>query len=50
MPEMIAALICREMGWTWEEYERQPSWFVKIISEMIRAESEQTEKNAKKDG
>ncbi len=47
---MIAALICREMSWTWDEYQQQPSWFVKIISEMIRAESEHTEKNLKTNG
>jgi hypothetical protein len=47
---MVAALVCREMGWTWQEYQSQPSWFAKIVSEMIRAESEQLEKNAKKNG
>jgi hypothetical protein len=38
--EQVAALICREFGWTWEEYRNQPAWFIDIILEMLKAESE----------
>ncbi len=46
-PEMIAALICREMGWTWQEYQNQPAWFVDIIVEMLKAEGEEVGKRLK---
>ena len=38
----LAALICREMKWTWEEYQSQPSWFVDNIFEMLKAEASAT--------
>jgi len=37
--EMIAALICRETGWTWQEYGDQPAWFIDVVLEMLKAES-----------
>jgi cytochrome bd-type quinol oxidase subunit 1 len=37
---MLAAIICREFGWTWQEYEKQPSWFIDIILKMMQAENE----------
>jgi hypothetical protein len=42
--EQIAALICREFSWTWQEYENQPSWFIEIILEMLKAEAEEMKK------
>jgi len=38
---MIAALICREMKWTYQEYQNQPSWFIDIIRALLKAESEE---------
>lgn len=46
---MIAAMVCREMGWTWQEYEAQPAVFIEIIIEMIRAENKEIERRSKKD-
>jgi len=43
-PEMLAAIICREMKWTFEEYQNQPSWFIDIILEMLQAESAEAKK------
>jgi hypothetical protein len=37
--EMITALICREFKWTYSEYEKQPSWFIDLIVQMMRAEA-----------
>jgi hypothetical protein len=45
--EQIAALICREFGWTFEEYQNQPSWFIDIILEMLKAEAEEIKKRMK---
>jgi len=33
-------MVCHEMGWTWQEYEAQPSWFVDIVVGMLHAEGE----------
>jgi hypothetical protein len=45
--EQVAALICREFGWTFEEYQNQPSWFIDIILEMLKAEGEEIRKRMK---
>jgi hypothetical protein len=37
---MVAALVCREMKWDWEQYQSQPSWFITIIVELLKAEAE----------
>ncbi|MBI4119239.1 MAG: hypothetical protein HY456_00140 [Parcubacteria group bacterium] len=44
---MLAAILCREMGWTWEEYENQPSWFIDTIATMLKAEGEEIKRRAK---
>jgi hypothetical protein len=44
---MVAALICREMGWTWQEYQNQPAWFIDIVLEMLKAEAEELKKKIK---
>lgn len=28
------------MGWTYEDYQSQPSWFVFMLLELFRAEAE----------
>lgn len=37
---MVAALVCREYGWTYEDYEAQPSWFIEAILFMLQQEAE----------
>ncbi len=44
---MKAALICRKFGWTWQEYESQPDWFVDEIVMMFSAEAEENERRNK---
>jgi hypothetical protein len=41
-----AALVCREYGWTWQEYQSQPTWFVKTILSMLREEAEEANRRA----
>ncbi len=41
------ALICREFGWTFEEYQKQPSWFIDVILEMLKAGGEEMKKRMK---
>jgi hypothetical protein len=45
--EMVAAMICREMKWTLEEYESQPTTFIDTIIEMLKAESAEIKKKNK---
>lgn len=45
--DMVAALVCREYAWTFEEFQAQPSWFIDIILSMLQTEAEQS--NRKKD-
>lgn len=45
--EMIAAIVCREMGWTKSEFDEQPATFVDTIVEMLRAEGKAMERRAK---
>lgn len=44
---MIAAIICREMKWTWQEYQEQPAFFVDTLITMLQAESRQVNKELK---
>lgn len=37
---MIRALLCREMHWTWQEYDDQPVHFIQVLLAMLHAESE----------
>jgi len=35
---MLAALICKEYGWTREQYLDQPAYWLDIITSMLQAE------------
>ena len=35
---MIRVLLCREMGWTYQEYDEQPVHFVMILLTLLQAE------------
>jgi len=37
---MIAAALCREMGWTYDEYLSQPLPFLWALTGMLKAENE----------
>lgn len=45
---MLAAVICREMKWTWQEYQDQPAFFVDALLSMLQAESKQLDKETKR--
>lgn len=44
---MLAALICREFKWTWQEYMDQPQPFLDTIMEMLNAEGMEGERRQK---
>lgn len=37
---MVRAIVCRAMGWTWQEYEEQPNHFIDVIIAMLKAQNE----------
>lgn len=39
---MMVVAICQEFGWTYDEYMRQPSFFLEMVKEkLIRDQKEQ---------
>jgi hypothetical protein len=45
---MSMAVLCREMGWTFQEYMSQPTWFIHMLVAYMQAESNYREKQSKK--
>jgi hypothetical protein len=45
--EMIAAIVCREFGWTWQEYESAPNWFITVVKSYLRHEAEESQRKNK---
>lgn len=41
---MIAAVICRETGWTFEEYLNTDAAFIDVLLAMLRAEAKAQKK------
>jgi len=41
---MMIALVCREMKWTYQEFQDQPSEFIDTVIDMCLAEFEAKEK------
>jgi hypothetical protein len=41
---LLAAVICRELGWTYQEFVSQPVWFVPIIIKLMNEEAVQAKK------
>jgi len=46
-PEMLAALLCEEMKWTYQEYRAQPAWFVIILIQMMQERTKAAERRNK---
>ena len=40
---MVAAQICREMKWTWDEYLDQPMPFLWALTALMKAETKEME-------
>jgi hypothetical protein len=44
---MLTAEICQAYGWTYEQYQSQPEFFITLIKEKIRVDRKSAEFNAK---
>lgn len=48
MPEEAVIIqVCREMGWTYQEFQEQPSWFVDLLIELRNLEEKEFERKRK---
>jgi hypothetical protein len=45
---MIRVQICQDFGWTYEQYESQPDFFLRAIKEKMRRDQKQQELEVKK--
>jgi len=45
--EQIAILVCREMGWTYEEYLEAPNRMIRSILVMLREENDEVKRRSK---
>ena len=46
---MQAAIVCREMKWTYEEYRSQPIAFITVLCKLFNAEAENAKRQNKND-
>ena len=38
--DVFIVLVCRNMGWTYDEYINAPQWFVDVLEGIMSAEKE----------
>lgn len=36
--------ICQEMGWTFDEYMKQPNWFLNMLKDKLKIDTEKVGK------
>lgn len=41
------AIICQKMGWTYDQYLRQPVWFIEVLLLKMGIEAEHAEQLSK---
>ena len=46
--DVVIATVCREMGWTYDDYMSQPAYFVELIYEILQGERQAQKKALKK--
>jgi len=45
---MFIVTVCQEMKWNYHQYLRQPEWFVELLAEKMRADSERIKRQSSK--
>lgn len=43
---MLQAILIREMGWTWQEYEQQPTWLIHELVAYLSAEAQHSRRQS----
>jgi hypothetical protein len=44
---MVHAMLVREMKWTWQEYQDQPTWLIHELIAYMSAESQHRKSQSK---
>jgi len=44
---MQIVAICQEMGWTYDEYLDQPTWFIDLLKAKLEIDSDELRKQIK---
>ena len=47
---MIMVTICKEFGWTYDQYVSQPSFFIELVKEKMIRDNKEAKMNAKRHG
>lgn len=47
-PLMQMVAICQEFGWTYDQYQEQPSYFIELIREKMVRDNKEQERQHKK--
>ena len=42
---MLGAILCEKYGWTWEEFQGQPAFFVECVTQKLQAEASVSRRN-----
>lgn len=45
---MQMVVICENFGWTFEEYNNQPDYFIELIKQKMRIDAQRSENELKK--
>lgn len=45
---MQAVHVCEKYGWTYDEYQSQPQWFLDLIRERMKVDAQRSENEAKR--
>lgn len=48
--DLLAASVCQEFGWTYQEYMNTPKWFVDLIVEKMMRDAKELEIKSKRRG
>lgn len=48
--ELKIAVVCEKMGWSYNEYNEQPNWFIETLLLKWRSENEVNEQQQKRYG
>lgn len=49
-PDMAMVAICQEFNWDYYTYLNQPTWFIDLIQDKLKLDSDKIKKESKKSG
>lgn len=46
--ELSIVMLCKSMGWTYEDYMNTPQWFIEVLQGMFQADAQKANREMKK--